>query len=59
MFPSLLAVNGKKKIYQPLRAAFDEDSISKFLSDMVLGKGRNIKYDFHPSLDKVDAREEL
>jgi hypothetical protein len=51
MLPGLLAVNGNKKVYQPLRTAFDVDSISSFLKDMMAGRGRNFQYSFNPLLD--------
>jgi hypothetical protein len=63
MLPGLLAVNGNKKVYQPLRTAFDVDSISSFLKDMMAGRGRIFQYSFDPVLDpppkpKKEIKEE-
>lgn len=55
MFPSLIAINGNKKVFQTLRTAFDDKSISSFLSDLLAGKGQNFKYEKNPSLDKADS----
>ena len=59
MFPSLVAINGNKKVYQNLRIAFEEKSISTFLTDLLAGKGRNMKYENEPSLDKASGHGEL
>jgi protein disulfide-isomerase A6 len=59
MFPSLVAINGNKKVYQNLRGAFDQKSISAFLTDLLAGKGQNVKYEKKPSLDKTTGHDEL
>ncbi|KAJ8331675.1 hypothetical protein O5D80_000574 [Batrachochytrium dendrobatidis] len=54
MYPSILAVNFKRKAYGLLRAAFEEESITKFLTDLISGKGSISKFDLVPTLDKGD-----
>lgn len=59
MFPSMVAINGNKKVYQNLKTAFDQAAISAFLTDLLAGKGQNFKYETKPSLDKAIGHEEL
>ena len=56
ILPALLAVNGNKKVYRLLRSAFDEPSITSFLSDMMAGRGRNFQYTFDPLLDPAPKK---
>ncbi|KAJ3329655.1 protein disulfide isomerase (PDI) protein [Blyttiomyces sp. JEL0837] len=65
-YPGLFAVNSKKGVYRIHLGAFDEVSVSRFLDDMMAGRGRNVKLDFIPELDeakkdkkKSGSKEEL
>ena len=51
MLPGLVAFNPNRKAYRLLRTAFEEESISTFLSEMWSGKGRNFQYEFNPILN--------
>ncbi|OUM70218.1 hypothetical protein PIROE2DRAFT_1628, partial [Piromyces sp. E2] len=51
MLPVFMIVNGKKKVYRVDRGAFDEESISGFLKDVRMGRGRFFSYKFEPQLD--------
>jgi len=53
MLPVFMIVNGKKKVYRVDRGAFDEDSISNFLKDVRMGRGRFFTYKFEPQLDNI------
>ncbi|KAJ3167779.1 protein disulfide isomerase (PDI) protein [Irineochytrium annulatum] len=63
IYPGFIAINAKKNVYRIHRGAFDEASISSFLDDMKLGKGRNLKFTFTPTLEKAKkekvAKDEL
>ncbi|TPX32840.1 hypothetical protein SmJEL517_g04140 [Synchytrium microbalum] len=58
MLPNIVAIVAKKHVYQPFRGGFEESSVVDFLIDLMAGRGRNLKFDFEPSLsDKVKEEE--
>jgi len=59
MLPVFMIVNGKKKVYRVDRGAFDEESISNFLKDVRMGRGRFFTYKFEPQLDNENVKDEL
>jgi len=59
MLPVFMIVNGKKKVYRVDRGAFVEDSISSFLKDVRMGRGRFFTYKFEPQLDYDNVKDEL
>ncbi|ORX38798.1 hypothetical protein BCR36DRAFT_588278 [Piromyces finnis] len=59
MLPVFMIVNGKKKVYRVDRGAFDEESISSFLKDVRMGRGRFFSYNFEPQLDNENIKDEL
>jgi hypothetical protein len=56
MYPGLLAIHKKKSVYRIHRGGFDEESISSFLGDMLVGKGRNSGFKFVPTLDGPELK---
>ncbi|ORX88025.1 hypothetical protein BCR32DRAFT_288960 [Anaeromyces robustus] len=59
MLPVFMIVNGKKKVYRVDRGAFVEESISSFLKDVRMGRGRFFTYKFEPQLDYDNVKDEL
>ena len=53
LFPGIVAINSKRKVYRNYRGAFDEVSITSFLNDLTEGKGRNIQLKGKLNLDEV------